>query len=222
MHTLLIGFLMLLQPAPVPDTAQNSSKRRTAAPVLPGETPVQYWDRAYADANLAIPTTPNGFLVEAVRKLKPGRALDIGIGQGRNSVYLAKQGWEVTGFDISEKGMELAQMSAARLGVKLTTVKASMEQFDFGLEQWDLIVATYQGVSWLKAAARGLKPGGCIVVEGYGKHPDAPPTAAFGPNELPRLFIDQKLEIIRYEDTEAEPDWLKLDRVVRMFARKPG
>jgi hypothetical protein len=57
-------------------------------------------------------------------------------------------------------------------------------------------------------------------VEGYSKDPQAPAFAAFGPNELPKLFMDLNLQVVRYEDVEAEPDWLKLDRVVRIFARK--
>ena len=185
------------------------------------ETPAEYWDRAYSDPSLVFNTTPNAFLTEVVKGLKPGRALDIGMGQGRNSVYLAKLGWDVTGFDISERGMELARKSAAAAGVKITTISASMDDFDFGVGQWDLVVATYEGVSWLEAAAQGLKPGGFLVVEGYSKHPQAPPGAAFGPNELLKLFMDRNLHVVRYEDVEGEPDWLKLDRVVRMFARKP-
>ncbi len=222
MHTTLIALLLLLQAAQAPEPGQNSGKRRTAVAPLPSETPAEFWDRAYSDPSLVFNTTPNVFLTEVVKGLKPGRALDIGMGQGRNSVYLAKLGWDVTGFDISERGMELARKSAAAAGVKITTIKASMDDFDYGAGQWDLIVATYEGVSWLKAAAQGLKPGGFIVVEGYSKHPQAPPGAAFGPNELLKLFMDRNLHVVRYEDVEGEPDWLKLDRVVRMFARKPS
>ena len=144
------------------------------------------------------------------------------MGQGRNSVYLAKLGWDVTGFDISERGMELARKSAAAAGVKITTIRAAMDDFDYGVNEWDLIVATYEGVRWLDAAAKGLQPGGFIVVEGYAKHPQAPPSAAFGPNGLLKLFMDHNLHVVRYEDVEAEPDWLKLDRVVHLFARKPN
>jgi 2-polyprenyl-3-methyl-5-hydroxy-6-metoxy-1,4-benzoquinol methylase len=222
MHITLIALLLLLQAAQVPEAVQNSGKRRTAVAPLPSETPAEYWDRAYSDPSLVFNTRPNAFLTEVVKGLKPGRALDIGMGQGRNSVYLAKLGWDVTGFDISERGMDLARKSAAAAGVKITTIRASMDDFDYGVGQWDLIVATYEGVSWLEAAAKGLKPGGFIVVEGYSQHPQAPPGAAFGPNELLKLFMDRNLHVVRYEDVEGEPDWLKLDRVVRMFARKPS
>ncbi len=198
-----------------------AEKRRTAAPVLPNETAEQYWDRAYSSRGLFLPNLPNVFLTRVVPGIKPGRALDIGIGQGRNSIYLAKLGWEVTGFDISEKGLEEAQKRAGEAGVKITTVKASMDRFDYGTAQWDLIVGTYEGVGWLKAALPGLKPGGYIVIEGYGPPPNAPPSAVFGPNALPKLFLEHNLQIVRYEDVKEEPEWLKTEGVVRVFARKP-
>jgi 2-polyprenyl-3-methyl-5-hydroxy-6-metoxy-1,4-benzoquinol methylase len=208
------------QAAHTPDVARHSGEPRTAVTPLPSESPAEYWDRAYSDPDLVFNTTPNAFLMEVVKVLKPGRALDIGIGQGRNSVYLAKLGWDVTGFDISECGMELARKSAAAAGVKINTFKASIDDFDYGAGRWDLIVATYEGASWLRAAADGLKPGGILVVEGYSQHPLAPPGAAFGPNELLRLCLDRSLHVIRYEDVEAEPDWLKLNGVVRICARR--
>ena len=127
MHTTLIALLLLLQAAQAPEAGQNSGKRRTAVAPLPSETPAEYWDRAYSDPSLVFNTAPNVFLTEVVKGLKPGRALDIGMGQGRNSVYLAKLGWDVTGFDISERGMELARKSAAAAGVQITTIRASME-----------------------------------------------------------------------------------------------
>ncbi len=221
MHTTLIALLLLVVVAQAPGAAQNSGKRRTAMEVRPSETIAQYWDRAYSDPSLVFNTAPNAFLTEVVKGLKPGRALDIGMGQGRNSVYLARLGWDVTGFDISERGMELARKSGAAAGVEITTVRASLEDFDYGNGQWDLIVGTYVGVAWLQAAARGLKPGGFVIVEAYSKHPQAPPGAGFGPNELLKLFLDQNLRVVRYEDVEDEPDWLKLDGVVRVLARRP-
>ncbi len=221
MHATVIPLLFLLQAAQTPNAVQNPPRRTTAAPAKPAETPAQYWDRAYSDPNLPFNTAPNSFLTEVIKGLKPGRALDIGMGQGRHSVYLAKLGWDVTGFDISERGMELARKSAAAAGVKITTVKASLDNFDYGAAQWDLVVGTYVGVAWLESAVKGLKPGGFLVVEGYAQHPNAPRGAAFGPNELAKLFMDHGLHVVRYEDVKAEPDWLKLDGVVRIFARKP-
>ncbi|MBC8164421.1 MAG: class I SAM-dependent methyltransferase [Bryobacteraceae bacterium] len=160
---------------------------------------------------------------EMVKGLKPGRALEIGMGQGRNTIYLAKLGWDVTGFDISEVGMEVARKSADAAGVKITTIKAAMEDFDYGTGRWDLIVATYEGAGWRQKAVQGLKPGGVVVVEGFLKRPgiQTPPGASFGPNELLEFFLDLNLRILRYEDVDGKPDWGPQGRVVRLCAQKP-
>ena len=215
----LFGFLPLLLVIALPSVVLSQERKQTALESLPSETPAEYWDRAYSlPPNFN--TAPNEFLINVMKGISPGRGLDIGMGQGRNAVYLAKLGWEVTGFDISEHGMELARKSAAAAGVKITTINSTLENFDYGVGQWDLIVGTYVGINWLEAAVKSLKPGGFLVIEGYAHHPQAPPSSSFKPNELLKLCIDQKLHILRYEDVKAEPDWLKLDGVVRIFARK--
>jgi 2-polyprenyl-3-methyl-5-hydroxy-6-metoxy-1,4-benzoquinol methylase len=67
------------------------------------------WDDVYSAADPIYNRYPNRFLGEIAEKAKPGRALDIGMGQGRNALYLAALGWNVTGIDISEKGIEVAR-----------------------------------------------------------------------------------------------------------------
>ena len=180
------------------------------------------WDRLYSNPNASFNTAPNAFLVEVVKTLKPGRALEIGMGQGRNSLYLAKLGWDVTGFDISETGMSRARKSAADAGVKVRTINQSIEAFDYGVDQWDLIVATYEGASWRDKAVRGLKPGGIVVVEGFLKGPQTPPGASFTANELVTMFLDLNLRILRYEDVAGTPDWGSREgHVIRLCAQKP-
>jgi ubiquinone/menaquinone biosynthesis C-methylase UbiE len=60
---------------------------------------------------------PNAFLVECVRNRRPGKALDVGMGSGRNSLYLASHGWDVTGFDIADVAVAQARHRAKKLGV---------------------------------------------------------------------------------------------------------
>ena len=86
---------------------------------------------------------PNSFLIQMVAERMPGKALDVGMGQGRNSIYLAQHGWDVIGFDPADAGVRSAQAKAARLGVKINSVVTTFEKFDFGASQWDLIVLTY-------------------------------------------------------------------------------
>ena len=207
----------------LPLAAQAGQTVPDANPATAAATPdAEFWDNVYAGAGSVFNTAPNAFLVSMVKGLKPGRALDIAMGQGRNSVYLAKLGWDVWGFDIAERGMELARKSAAAAGVKITTFKATLEDFNYGTNRWDLIVGTYVGVRWLDAAVKSLRPGGFLIIEGYAEHPRAPAGAAFGPNELLKLILNQKLRVICYEDVKGEPDWMKLDGVVRIFASKPA
>jgi methylase of polypeptide subunit release factors len=86
---------------------------------------------------------PSALLVESIKGLRPGAALDAGMGQGRNAVYLASHGWTVTGFDISEEALAASRANADKAGVRLTTLKASYDSFDFGSERWDLVVLAF-------------------------------------------------------------------------------
>src|SRR5438132_5810903 len=104
------------------------------------------WDQLYsasAKNNQDFNPEPNGFLVEVVRGLRPGKALDVGMGQGRNALYLAQQGWDVTGFDISEVGVKQALDQAKKLNVKVNALVQRDSEFDFGTERWDLVVLSY-------------------------------------------------------------------------------
>jgi hypothetical protein len=65
---------------------------------------------------------PNRFLARMLERLEPGRALDVGMGQGRNATYLAQQGWHVTGVDPAIFAVEVARERAAEIGVTLNTV----------------------------------------------------------------------------------------------------
>jgi len=184
---------------------------------------IERWDTIYTNPTPIFNTAPNAFMVEVVKGLKPGLALDIGMGQGRNSLHLARNGWEVTGIDTSEQGMEIARKSAAAAGVKIATINIPMEEFDYGVGKWDLIVATYEGAGWREKAVQGLKPGGVVIVEGFLRGRGTPSGASFSPNELVKLFLDLNLRILRYEDVAGKPDWSPepTGRVVRLCAQKP-
>lgn len=102
------------------------------------------WNKIYAakDAPIFV-AHPSALLMRTVDGIPPGKALDIGMGQGRNAVYLATQKWNVTGFDPSDEAVRIARENAERLGVTLDAVVARDDQFAFGTEQWDLIVMTF-------------------------------------------------------------------------------
>jgi len=167
---------------------------------------------------------PNAFLVEMIRHRKPGTALDVGMGQGRNSIFLAAQGWDVTGIDPADEGVRQAKAEASRLNLKIRAEVTTFEEFDFGENRWDLIVLMYEPTKAIAPKVeRALKPGGAVIVED--RHLDTRrvwPAGTFADNELVVLFPG--LRTLRYEDVWAQPDWSakKVDeRLVRLFAEKP-
>jgi SAM-dependent methyltransferase len=183
------------------------------------------WDGAYLNPDFNL--EPNAFLVAVTKDLKPGDALDVGMGQGRNAIFLAGQGWNVTGFDVSRVGVTQARERAQASQLKLNALRQTAADFDWGTNRWDLIVVMYFPGLWpyLQQITRSLKPGGVVVVEAY--HADAtldkPPGPGAGvrfeSNELLTLFAP--FRILRYEDVRARADWGMYDtRMVRLLARK--
>lgn len=183
------------------------------------------WNRILTAANPIFNTKPNTFLVDMVRGVKPGAALDVGMGQGRNAIWLAQQGWTVTGFDPADQAVAAAQKEAARLGVKLTTFVERDDQFDFKKNAWDLVVLSYVGGrEYPQRVFDTLKPGGILVLEAF--HKDATKdhrigaNVVFDTNELLTLF--SRFRILHYEDTDATADFgVERTRVVRLCAQKP-
>lgn len=167
---------------------------------------------------------PNGFLVEIVKGRKPGTALDVAMGEGRNSIWLAQQGWDVTGFDPADRAVAVARANAQHFGLTIHAEITTMEQFDFGESRWDLIVLSYAGCSQLAGKVeKALKPGGILVEEAF--HTDALKTMKIGgslckPGELPHAY--QGLRVLRYEEPVAKPDFApRPARVVRFAGEKP-
>jgi predicted O-methyltransferase YrrM len=172
-----------------------------------------FWSKIFGGDKPIFTEQPTGLLVSAIEGHKAGRALDFGMGQGRNAVFLAMQGWDVTGFDPAEEGVRIAARNAAAAGVKLHTVVARDDQFDFGSAQWDLIVITYVRDLTARDAAifeRALKPGGIVVYENSSS-PD---------NQILKAFLG--FRIVRFEDVEATSDWNREQKhmVQRLIAER--
>src|SRR5262249_15993195 len=104
--------------------------------------PREVWNEVYTRRQgRAFPH--NQFLAEMIKGRTPGTALDIGIGEGRNAVFVASEGWEVTGFDISDVGVTLAREAAQKKGLKIEALVEDADRFDYGRQRWDLIVGMY-------------------------------------------------------------------------------
>ena len=168
---------------------------------------------------------PNAWLVEVASKMKPGRALDVAMGQGRNAIWLARQGWDVTGYDIAADGLRIARETGAAGGVKINTILSSTEKFDFGNEQWDLVAIMYGGGrnDEIARAAKGLKRGGHLVVEGFlaGSAPSTPGGVTFDRQFLHDKCREAGLEVVRYEEPQDARTDYGGGRPVRLLARKP-
>lgn len=178
------------------------------------------WNEIYRNG-LGFARQPNRLLVETVKGRKPGAALDVAMGQGRNALHLAAQGWKVTGVDISDEGLRIAREEAAKRKLALETINANLDELDFGKNRWDLVTMIYAGdkAAWIEKIKVGLRPGGLFIVEFFAKDPSGGGNG-FLPGQLAKLFATG-FEILRDEVVEDEPDWA-LDRakLVRFVARK--
>ena len=173
-----------------------------------------FWNRFFTVDAPAFNTAPNSWLVSVLDGRKPGRALDVGMGEGRNTLYLARQGWDVTGFDPAGKAVALAESRAQQQGLKIHTQVSLDRDFDFGQEQWDLILFSWMPVNLPARTADALRPGGVVVVES--------PEAWYPVNGLLRTF--EGLRILRYEDRQQPADFFNRREmpVVRLLAEKPN
>jgi SAM-dependent methyltransferase len=130
------------------------------------------WDDRYRGAEFVWTTSPNRFLAPEVEGLDPGRALDLACGEGRNAVWLATQGWEVTGVDFSLVGLEKAARLAESNHVSVDWVRADVTEWR-PPHRYDLVLVFYlqlprpQRTAAFGVAARSLAPGGTLLVVGH-------------------------------------------------------
>jgi SAM-dependent methyltransferase len=175
------------------------------------------WNECYREPGFAYGTAPNEFLVSVVDRIPQGKILSLAEGEGRNAVYLASLGYQVTGVDGSEVGLRKAVELATGRGVAITTIHADLSEFEIEQEQWDGIIACYCHVPSAiriplhRAAVRGLKTGGVFVLEAFSKEELAYGTG--GPQSLDMLMFldDLKRELAGLEIIHA----VKMERDIR-------
>jgi protein-L-isoaspartate O-methyltransferase len=177
------------------------------------------WDAVYREGTAFNPA-PNNFLVEMVKGRKPGLALDVAMGQGRNALYLASRGWRVTGIDISDEGLRQARKAAAARKLAIEAINADADTWDYGVEKWDLIVLSYAGCDE-NVVKRSLKPGGLVVAEVA--HKDLNPRIGAETDAFSVAYKDG-FKILRNEVVEDVSDWGWKERtrgkLVRFAAEK--
>jgi cyclopropane fatty-acyl-phospholipid synthase-like methyltransferase len=131
------------------------------------------WDERYSSEEYAYGTKPNEFLDANVHHLPKGRLLSLAEGEGRNAVFLAKQGYTVTAVDASRVGLDKARKLAEENGVNVELVQADLADYDLGENQWDGIVSIFCPLlstirkQLYKKVEAGLKRNGVFLLEAY-------------------------------------------------------
>lgn len=200
MQIAVLAFVMYA----VPGNCQESGQLTTAG---------EQWDKRFSRDMYLYGKEPVEFLRTRIGDLPMGKALCLAAGEGRNAVYLAKQGYDVTAMDPSPKGLEKASALATERGVTIKTEVGDLQEgYEMGVEKYDLITDFYyHDTGMLPDVMRALKPGGMFVLQNFSiqqldtnrfgpKNPDY----LVKPNELLDIFSDYR--IIFYEDTVVELD----------------
>ncbi len=128
------------------------------------------WDARYGERDKAMWSgRPNGRLVAEVTDLSPGRALDIGCGEGADAIWLARRGWRVTAIDVSDVALRRAREAAELAGAAVEWVCGDALQTAFPPRWFDLVSMQYPALPKAagKAAMRALldtvRPGGLLL-----------------------------------------------------------
>jgi len=132
------------------------------------------WDDRYADSeDLVWSAEPNRFVVQEVADLAPGRALDLAAGEGRNAVWLAERGWDVTAVDFSPVAVERGRKLAGGRGLQVQWEIADLTGYVPPAEAFDLVLVIYlhlpaaDRADILSRARQALRPGGVLLVVGH-------------------------------------------------------
>jgi SAM-dependent methyltransferase len=184
----------------------------------------EQWDERYAATDMVWSAEPNTFVVALTRDLAPGTAIDLAAGEGRNALWLAEQGWQVTAVDFSAVAVERGRARPG--GDRVDWQVADITTYAPG-EQYDLVLLCYLHLPRtvmrrvLHHAASWVAPGGHLVVVGHAVRNLHEGTG--GPGEADRLQDEelyaeaaQDLVVERLEEVERDtPDGTAIDVVLR-------
>ena len=136
----------------------------------------EFWNERFNKEEFIFGKEPNEYLVDQTGKyLKPGnKVLCIADGEGRNGVWLAKQGMQVVGFDVSDIALEKAKQFAADNQVEVTYSLSDTDRFDWQENTYDAVIGIFiqfaepqMRARIFKQAHKALKPGGILILQGY-------------------------------------------------------
>ena len=134
----------------------------------------EFWNERYSEDGFTYGTNPNDFLATHVNKLKEaGKVLCLAEGEGRNALFLARKGFQVTAVDFSEVGIQKIKENAQKEGLKIEAVVADLKDFDMGEDQWDGIISIFAPLPpplrkiVHSKIQRALRPKGILILEAY-------------------------------------------------------
>lgn len=133
----------------------------------------ELWDERYAEPGFVYGTEPNEFLASVAEQIPIGPVLSLGEGEGRNAIFLASLGHDVTAVDQSKVGLEKLQRRADELGLRIQPQQADLGNYQIEEGAWTGIVSIFCHlppsirVPLYDAAKRGLRPGGLFILEAY-------------------------------------------------------
>ena len=177
------------------------------------------WNERFSVPDYVFGTAPNAFLAANAGRLKRGqRALCVADGEGRNSVWLAEQGLDVTAFDFSPIALDKARRLAGTRGVTVHYDVASVYDWPWPMAAFDLVAAIFVQFAdppmrtfMFERMARSLKGGGLLLIEGY--TPKQLRYGTGGPKQVDQLYTERLLresfagfEVLELREYEAELD----------------
>lgn len=196
----------------------------------------QFWDQRYSEEGFAYGITPNAFFAEQIQQFAKGKLLLPAEGQGRNAVFAARLGWDVTAFDFSERAKERALSLAASENVEIDYQLKDYASLDLPEDEYDLVglIFTHMAPELRhkvhRTILRSLKPGGDLIMEAF--HKNQLGKSSGGPKSLDMLFGEEELqsdfagmEIISLEEVtttlDEGPHHQGEASLIRLVARKP-
>jgi len=195
------------------------------------------WNERYSQPGFTYGTEPNDFLRDNARLIPKGRVLALADGEGRNGVYVATLGHQVTSVDLSSVGLAKAKILAADRGVTIETVVADLADFVIAPSSWEGVVSIFCHLPpplrrhVYAAVVQGLVPGGVLVLEAYTprqlelgtggpSNPELMPTLAQLRDELSGLEFLHGAEVER--DVREGAFHSGRSAVVQVVARRPA
>ncbi len=157
-----------------------------------------FWNKRYAEPEYAYGKEPNTYFKQVIDGLKPGKILLPGEGEGRNAVYAAIKGWEVTAIDQSEEGRSKALKLAAENNVDIEYIVSPFEEYIFSETKYGAIALIYIHLnptlreSLHRTIIKSLKNQGTLIIEAFNKSQIN--NVSGGPKNIEDLYSTEELE----------------------------